>query len=247
MNIPFPSAEEQRSAVKEILVRGLPPVHQKDGLLKLLRILSPRVLFFGITDCVFAACVTALLGYSIAAACLWVNPSLAYQLILFLSPALYLLLCSLTTGKEIQENTRVISMTCRYTHRHLTAVRMLYFGAFGAVANTLLSFWTIEVLEQEFWNIWGISLSSLFIYAFLSIFCLLHLKKSVLQLLVPPICWGLGALVVWLAFPGIEIEMIKNMPVWITFAAALFFCAAFLVELYSYYKKTGRENYYAFS
>lgn len=243
MNIPMPGPEERTMAIEQIVKQGLITRH-KQGLFSIFRSLSPKILFFGVKDCLLVSFLFAAFA-GIATVVSVVNSSDYSGLLLFLfSPALYFLLHCLTTVKELQENIREISMTCHYTQRHLTTMRMLYFGGFGVVANTVIALLMSQVSNGPFLQMLGLSLSSLFLYASWNLFCLLRFRRTILQLVVPPSVWLLAVTVLYLLLPEHGMNFIGMIPNGLLLLFAGCFCAAFLAELHGYYRKYEEETPY---
>lgn len=59
MNIPMPGPEERDTAIAQIVKQGL-PVRRKNDFLAMFRSLSPKVLFFGVGDCLFVSFLFAV-------------------------------------------------------------------------------------------------------------------------------------------------------------------------------------------
>lgn len=244
MNIPMPGPEEKKMAVSRIVDAGIPAV-RRENLLGMAHVLTPKILFFGVGDCLLVSFL--FLAFAGTAFLMSVQNNLneAGVLLFLLSPALYLLLYSLTTLKEFSENTRAIPCSCRYNIRHLTTMRMLYFGGFGTAANALISFlgagW-----GGSFARLFGVSLSVLFLYASVSTFCLLHLRRAVLQLVLPPALFAGAAVLMILFWPDFSSFLLNALPAGVSLLTAGCFCVTFLAEVYRYYKKGKGKTHYAF-
>lgn len=244
MNIPYPNPEERREAINRIVEKGL-SARRISGFPAMARSLSPRILFFGVKDCVVAAAVAAVLAYAAVIASAASGQNFAGLVLFLLSPVFYILLYCLATGKELQENTWEIPMSCHYTLRHLTTMRMLYFGGFGAVADTLLAFFTSQSSGWPFLRMLGLSLSSLFLYASLSVFFLLRARRASLQLLAPPAVWIAAGFGLGFLLPDFGAGFFSAVPEWVTLLFAVCFCVVFLAQLHGYLGKNKEENSYA--
>ncbi|MCI8647202.1 MAG: hypothetical protein HFE76_10565 [Firmicutes bacterium] len=218
MNIIMPSEEEKSRSVAQILETGLPrkrPLRLR--LPRLVRSIGLRNLFWGTYDCIFIA----VLG-SILLSVLFAIPS-AYDhqllpLSLFLiSPALYGLLHLLTIWKELQIGLYSIKMTCYYTLKELTALRMVFFGG----ANALLDVVFVAVLSQRedmflsFFQMLSISLSALFLYGTATLFALSHVPGN-RQWIVPALWCAVCAA------PAIFGMNVLGLLMKLPYAAALF-------------------------
>ena len=244
MNIPMPGPEEKKMAVSRIVDAGVPAV-RRENLFCMVRALTPRILFFGVGDCLLVSFLFLAFAGTAFLMSAQSNLNGSGVLLLFLSPALYLLLYSLTMLKEFSENTREIPCSCHYNIRHLTTMRMLYFGGFGTAANAVISFlgagWS-----GSFVRLLGVSLSVLFLYASVSTFCLLHLRRAVLQLVMPPALFAGAAVLMILFWPDFSSFLLNVLPAGVSLLTAGCFCAIFLAEVYRYYKKGKGKTHYAF-
>ncbi|MGI5896749.1 MAG: hypothetical protein ACOX6U_07295 [Oscillospiraceae bacterium] len=243
MNIPMPGPEERKTAIEQIVKQGL-PARRRNDFFAIFCSLNPKVLFFGVGDCLFVSFLFAVFAGAAILASAAFNRTYSGMFLFLFSPALYFLLHCLTTVRELQENTREIPMTCRYTQRHLTAMRMLYFGGFGVAVNTVVVLLAAQSVKESFLQMLGLSLSSLFLYASWTVFCLLRFRRTMLQLIVPPAVWfvlvsGLSLL------PDYGAELIGMLPSGILLLFAGCFCAIFLAELHGYYGKNKEETTYA--
>ncbi len=244
MSIPYPSPEERQKEINLIIKKGLPK-RKTSSFWAMACCLSPRILFFGVKDCIIAAAAAAVLSYAAVIACAASSRNYAGLLLFLLSPVFYILLYCLATGKELQENTREIPMACRYTLRHLTTMRMLYFGGFGAVADTLLAFFISQSSSWPFLKMLGLSLSSLFLYASLAVFFLLRVRRTFLQLFAPPVIWTVAVSGLGFLLPDFGAGFFSAVPEWVTLLFAVCFCAVFLAQLHGYLGKNKEENSYA--
>jgi len=165
--IPMPAPEERDRAVQAILDAALPELEARrwgSGV-------PLSALFFGVGDCLFLACLTAGLGlFPLMGAA----RELPLAALLFLcSPCLYALLQGLTSWKERMSGTLEWRQTCRVSLRSLTALRMLAFGGASTVVcvpvNALL--WQMSGQRLGLGWMLGVSFSSLFLYAALSLAC----------------------------------------------------------------------------
>ncbi len=231
-NIPMPTPEEKDQAIQTILDQALPE-SEKRFYGQWVR-LSWHTLFFGVGDCLFLAFLLTGLGLVPAAAVAAKGMSLAAVLFL-LSPCLYALLQGLTTWKELMSGTLEWKLTCRISLRTLTTLRMLVFGGASTVvcvpANVLL--WYAGGCRMGLMWMLGLSFSSLFLYAALSLACQ-RLRSR----------WGLlAAPAVWLLTGGIPLSspktamFLEQVPALVFFCIALGGLAVYLLEMRTYLTK----------
>ena len=228
-NVPMPTPEEKSRAIHAILDAALPEPGRTRFYWQWLRLSWPA-LFFGVGDCLFLACLLAGLILIPAAAVAAKGISLA-GLLFLLSPCLYALLQGLTTWKELMSGTLEWKLTCRFSLRALTALRMLVFGGASTMvcvpANVLL--WYAGGCRVGLAWMLGLSFSSLFLYAALSLAC---------QRLRPR--WALfAAPAVWLSVGGIPLfrqetaALLEQVPALVFLCIALGGLAVYLLELRS--------------
>lgn len=172
-SIPMPTEAERNRAIASILDTGLPQAEPpRAELWRRLYGLSPSVLFFGVGDRLFlAVLLTALCLVPTAAAAARQVP--LAPLLFLLSPLLYTLLQLLTIWKDSMSGTFEWKQTCRISFRMLTSLRMLLFGGTSVAVcvpmNVLL--WNASNHQLALPWMLGLSFSSLFLHAALSLFC----------------------------------------------------------------------------
>ena len=165
--VPMPSKKEREAHIRKILDQGL--ASARPGW----RGLPLSALVFGVEDCLFLAVLLGLLPAALGFA---PAGSLDHELpgILFLSaPLLYAAAHILTMWKESQCGTLDWKRTCRLSLQTLTALRM---GLFGGAAVLVcvpvdLLLWRASGGALSLVRMLGISFSSLFLYAALSLAC----------------------------------------------------------------------------
>ena len=180
------------------------------------------MVFFGVEDCLSL-------------------PVLAALLFLF-SPALYAALHLLTAWKDTASGVAEWRRSCKFSACTLLALRMLVFGGLAVIvcvpANILL--WLTSGRSWSLPWMLGLSFSSLFLYAALTLFCL-RLRRGIV---VPPAVWGVTGLLLLVWERGGE--LLLQVPVLFFLAAAgLAYCALTLERMLRYPNRGGR--FYAYS
>ena len=203
---------------------------------------SLSVVFFGVEDCLFLPVLAALLCLIPGAAAARFSP-MAPLLFLF-SPALYAALHLLTAWKDTASGVAEWRRSCKLSACTLLALRMLVFGGVAVTvcvpANILL--WLTSGRSWSLPWMLGLSFSSLFLYAALTLFCL-RLRRGIV---VPPAVWGVTGLLLLVWEQGGE--LLLRVPVLILFvlaAAGLAYCALTLERMLRYPNRGGR--FYAYS
>lgn len=219
--IPVPTEEERRLAIRAVVDEGLPPPGKRWEI-------SLSVLFFGVGDCLFLAVLITGICFVPLAAAVFQRSPLA-PLLFLLSPLLYASLQFLTMWKEFSTGTLEWKQTCRIPFRVLTALRMLVFGGVSVMvcvpADMLL--WELSRHQAALPWMLGVSFSSLFLYAALSLFCQ-RLRRREMMLAAPALWLALGVvLLCWEAGAAI----LLRVPALVFFLLALAGLALFLREL----------------
>ena len=233
--IPMPTGEERQAAIRRIV--ELSGVEQRARR----RSIPLSVVFFGVEDCLFLPVLAALLCLIPGAAIARFDP-MAPMLFLF-SPALYAALHLLTAWKDTASGVAEWRRSCKLSACTLLALRMLVFGGLAVIvcvpANILL--W---LTSGQSWSLaWmlGLSFSSLFLYAALTLFCLRFRRGMVL----PPAFWGVTGLLLLVWERGGE--LLFRVPVLVLFflsAAGLAYCVLTLERMLRYPNRGGR--FYAY-
>ena len=219
----MPTEEERLRAVRAVVDAGLPrPAEQ------LLREIPLSALFFGVGDCLFLAVLITGLCFVPLAVFVYQKASLA-PILFLLSPLLYASLQFLTMWKEFMSGTLEWKQTCRIPFRVLTTLRMLVFGGASVAvcvpANVLL--WELSLHRAALPWMLGLSFSSLFLYAALSLSCQRFRKRG--SVLAAPALWlALGvSLFRWREGTA----FLLRIPALVFFLLALAGLALFLLEL----------------
>ena len=234
--IPMPTGAERQAAIQRIVELSGAEQRAKRRSVPL------SVVFFGVEDCLFLTVLAALLCLIPGAAVARSAP-LAPLLFLF-SPALYAALYLLTAWKDAASGIGEWRRTCRLSSLALLALRMLVFGGL-AVALCVPTNILLWLASGRSWSLaWmlGLSFSSLFLYAALTLFCLRFRRGMVF----PPMAWGLAGLIL-VAWDWSE-ELLLQIPVLVFFilaAAGLAYCVLTLERMLRYPNRGGR--FYAYS
>ena len=234
--IPLPTDAERQAAIRRIVeLSGLEQRARR-------RSIPLSVVFFGVEDCLFLPVLAALLCLIPGAAAARFAP-LAPLLFLF-SPALYAALHLLTAWKDTVSGVAEWRRSCKLSACTLLALRMLVFGGLAVIvcapANILL--WLTSGRSCSLPWMLGLSFSSLFLYAALTLFWLRFRRGMVL----PPALWGVTGLFLLVWERGGE--LLLRVPVLALFflaAAGLAYCVLTLERMLRYPNQGGR--FYAYS
>lgn len=235
-NIPMPTELERQKAIRRIV--DLSEVGQRAKR----RNVPLSVVLFGVEDCLFLTVLAALLCLIPGAAVAHIVP-LAPLLFLF-SPALYAALYLMTTWKDAGSGIAEWRRTCKLSSWTLLALRMLVFGGLSVAlcipTNILL--WLTSGRSCSLAWMLGVSFSSLFLYAALTLSCL----KFRGGMALPPVTWGMIGLVlmVWEQSRALLLQV----PVLVLFclaAAGLACCVLTLERMLRHPDRGG--SFYAYS
>lgn len=234
--IPMPTGEERQAAIRRIV--ELSGVEQRARR----RSVPLSVVFFGVEDCLFLPVLAALLCL-IPGAALARFDTVAPLLFLF-SPALYAALYLLTAWKDTMSGIAEWRRSCRLSACTLLALRMLVFGGLAVIvcvpADILL--WLTSGRSWSLPWMLGLSFSSLFLYAALTLFCL-RLRQG---MVIPPAVWGVTGLLLLVWERGSE--LLLRVPILVLFflaAAGLAYCVLTLERMLRYPNQGG--CFYAYS
>lgn len=221
-----PTEEERQAAVRRIVELSAAVDRTPQW-----RRVPLSVLLFGIEDCLFLTLLAALLGMIPGAAAARSVPMAA--LLFLFSPALYAALYLLTSWKDSATGMAEWRKSCRLSSWTLLALRMLVFGGLAAAlcvpGNLLL--WAASGRRCSLLWMLGLSFSSLFLYAALTLFCLRRRQWKA----VPPALWAvLGTLL--LAWEQ-SAELLLQVPALVFFllaVSALLYCILILGKMLRY-------------
>lgn len=244
MSIKMPSEEEKNQSINFILDKGVPSKkYLQIKIPELIGEIGLRNLFWGTWDCIFLA----LLG-GITIGALFLIPSVMYKQLLpigllLTSPAIYGLLHFLTMWKEQQIGLYEIKMTCHYSLKELTALRMTFFGG----ASAFFDFIFVLCLQQQaeiflsFFQMLGISLSALFLYGTATLFMLSHAKNS--QQWIVPVSWSTVCIIP--NFFSTDITgILMKIPGIVALVCALMTALLFFVQLEHYLSTSSKGGVY---
>lgn len=185
MNIVYPTPEEQSADILKITEKGM---LQRQSLFSCLaemrRSLGMRVIFCNMADVLVisafaAACILGDLVGNLTH--FQETRRYLYTLLFTMSPTLYLLLCLLGFWKDKLSGDFNVKMTCKYTACHLLAFRMLVFSCVSIAVNVaVVCLCCAFGISRNFWQMFLVSASGLFLFSVLFLYSLL---------------WGRGAVV----------------------------------------------------
>ncbi len=234
--IPMLTGEERQAAIRRIVEQSEAAQRSKRRRVPL------SVVFFGVEDCLFLPVLAALL-YLIPGATSARFAPMAPLLFLF-SPALYAALHLLTAWKDALSGIGEWRRSCRLSACTILALRMLVFGGLAVAvcvpANILI--WLTSGRSYSLPWMLGLSFSSLFLYAALTLFCL-RFRRGMIP---PPAVWGITGLFLLAWERGGE--LLLQVPVLVLFflaAGGLACCLHILGQMLRYPNRGGR--FYAYS
>jgi hypothetical protein len=179
MKIEYPTAEEQRAAIRKITKTGM--AHRRPLLAdfpEMYRSLGFRVIFHDMADVVFLSVLaSACILYAVLENLKLGSPhnGRLYTAMFTMAPTLYLLLCLLGFWKEKMSDTYDVKMSCKYTVCHLTAFRMLIFSCACILVNlAVVGLCFAAGIVPDFWQAFLITASSLFLFSVLLLTSLFH-------------------------------------------------------------------------
>lgn len=234
------STTEKDLAIRKIIQQGV--VTPWDRLRKIFNInsvCSLQTLFFGVGDCLFLSILIA--------ACLWMflvqlDSQIIVCMIFGISPFAYITLYALTSWKEHILYLYEMRMTCKYTIKQITVVRMIYFSAINMILNVLI----LACFSQSFnthielWKVIGLSFTSVFLYGSIMLFVQLR-KNTFWASVVTPTFWIVfNAAIIFFYGAGIE-QILLNLTnsLVISFAVVSLVLYFFVLFHYSLSKKAG--------
>lgn len=176
MKVEYPTPEEQRTAAARIAELGLTHRSLFAEMGELRRSLGLRVIFRGQAEVLFLAlaAICCTVYYLLGLRHSLLETGSIFCVLFTASPALYLLLCLLGLWKERLSSVFDMKMTCKYTVCHLTVFRMLTFSCVSIVWNlAAAAACTAAGLCTDFWRMFMVSSSGLFLFSALLLYSLL--------------------------------------------------------------------------
>lgn len=244
MSIKMLNEEEKKHSIHFIVDNGIPQKkHLQVRIPQLIRAVGLRNLFWGTWDCLFLALLGGItLGVLLAVPAVMYQPLLPLALLL-VSPAVYGLLHYLTMWKEKQIGLYEIKMTCHYTLKELTALRMAFFGGTSALVDAVfvLCIGRQADLTLSFFQMLGISLSALFLYGTATLFLLAHARGRWQWVL--PTGWC-AACIIPVMFRADILGFLMKIPNAAAIVAALMAAFLFYAESEHYLSKTYKGGIY---
>ena len=236
--IEMPTLDEKRRSINKIMEHA-PKKRQSyfREIGELLRLIGIRGLFFGVADAAFLAVTATMI---IGAVLMAVSSEVLYSAMFFTSPLTYILLYSLITWKENLSGTLDLHRSLKISTRHITAVRMLFFGGFSIIINGIISgFAVFEYRHSEnavsYLKLLEISFCSLFVFAAILLFVMLKFRSNKSQIAFISLWVTVGVFAI-IPFENI----LKTFPPLVLTVIAIIFAVLFILESKIYFR---RNNY----
>lgn len=232
---------EKEKAIQDIVQHGVvSPADRIKELLNVSKACPFRVLFFGVGDCLFlGVLITVCVGLFL----LQFNMQTILCSVFALSPFAYIISFFLTTWKEYIVQLYEVKMSCHYTIRQVTALRMIYFSLGNMLINTaiLALFVQTQTTFIPFWKTLGLSFSSLFLYGV--IMMLFQIKGNLyLSVAIPPVIWGLLNLLVIMCYGEQMEKTLYNLTGGLVLVFVFATCILYLFMLYSFSTTKHKEE-----
>ena len=214
--IPMPEPMERKAAIRRVLDKGLAPA--RPGW----RSLPLSALVFGVEDCLFLAVLLGLMPMLLAFAPAESFAGHLAELLFLTSPLLYASAHGLAMWKEALSGTLDWKRTCRLPLQTLMALRMLLFGGAAVLVcvpvNLLL--WQASGGEMPLGRVLGVSFSSLFLHAALSLAC----RRMKWGPVVPVALWAMLGLFFLDGRTVLPLEAVPTAVFFLLAGAGLVFC-----------------------
>ncbi len=167
-HIPYPTDEEIESQIDFIVKRGLP---EQKSFFSQLQTLQSQLGWFNLlpnrNEWIFT-----FIAVSIILLFVWLTLSneaavtpTYFALLFMLSPFIFASLSLYSFYDKKENHTYELEMTTKYTMFQVIGIRMLLFSSFAILCNTSFSVWLSFMLEIEFFRLWLLSLTGLFVFA----------------------------------------------------------------------------------
>lgn len=245
MSIMMPSKEEKEQSIHTILELGMkPPKTLVNAIPILLKRIGIHNLFLGVWDGIFLAIVCAGVFAIVFMLPKGIHINVRYMGLFFVSPFFYLMLHGFTAWKELQNGTYEIKMTCHYTLRELTALRMIIFSVFCVVLDVIVSggVWYFTKEGVKLFQLIGLSLSALFFYGTATM-AVLRKGLSLYGQLAVPVLWSILCFLPIILKIDMEAILLAlpNVVVGIVLVAAV---CCYFVQVKKYLFRKGKEGVY---
>lgn len=172
MNIIEPSQRERDKTIEDILYNGLTkPKSLWADLCDMYRALGLRYIFCNMTNAIIMTVISAL-GFVLLYPML--QEQHIFTTVFAIIPVFFMLLVLITETIEKVSGLYELKMTYKYTVQQITVFRILVFSLIGTAFSTFISLYFSRLLVYDFLRIFSLSLSALFLCAFLTMFILRH-------------------------------------------------------------------------
>ncbi len=206
--IPIPTKEEKEKAINKIISNGMTP--QENFIQRIVNLymhIGTKYIFGDILDCLIIAITSTVLIYFFSLSFRIMNTELSTTFAI--SPIFYIILTLATEWKEKMSHLYELKMTCKYTVKQITAIRLLCFSALGVLFSSLMSMgYSLIFTNESLLDIFIVSLLGLLINSLLALGVMLYGNRrnshNILiglwfaVFLLPPVIWGKG----WNVFLG---------------------------------------------
>jgi hypothetical protein len=222
-----PTQDEKDRAIENILSKGLrKPQSTWSYFCEIYRHLGLRFIFWDMAQALSMAAITV----SGILLLLPVSPEQYKLSILFaFSPLLFVLIVSFSETIERINGLYDLKMTCKYTIQQIMAFRILCFSLFGILFCVGIAATRAEGIHTLF-KMLPLSLSALFLCAFLTIFIIRRFTGKWVFALTATLWLGIGFLPFFLFADRWEL-FLSNLPIFITIGVAVLLCVLFIVEI----------------
>jgi hypothetical protein len=167
--------KEKNASIEYILSQGLvQPQTARSRITEMIRVIGFRYIFWDMRYSLFFIAVTA--GAIVA---LFINSPdhYRYSASIVVAPLLFLLISVFDEITERSFGIYELKQTCRYTIRHITALRMMCYGIVGTVFTALITVMSTGS-AYEFLSIFPLCLAALSICAGLSLTVMCHIRSK---------------------------------------------------------------------
>lgn len=235
---------EQKEQNMEIL-RGLErkqESHLTFGARELLSALGLRGIFMGMMDVLAVSMAISVCIFAGIYLYLGVDCQDIYGMIFIFSPTLYACIFSLSYLKEMQMNTFLVQMSCRYTFFHILVFRMMLNSGMAILFNFIYICTLNSRFELSFVKAVALSFSSLMLFSLLLIKSL-ESRRIVWHIVGISTCWFLGNLLLLRGMRELYLKWIEEVPLSILGITACFLAFFYLRELKKMLRVRDRRRY----